>query len=109
MRYEPTSCGQNEEYFEERKSITNRTIEQSELASFHPPPKKKKITKKISKKKLKNHNFSQFHETLPRSTLQMHLISVRFYEIAISREMTSKKKYPYFTNATKKVNQQDYL
>ena len=29
--------------------------------------------------------YSQFHKTLPRSSLQMHWISVRFYEMGDSR------------------------
>ena len=42
---------------------------------------------KISKSNITNYagngrfTYSPFHKTLPRSSLQMHLISVRFYEM----------------------------
>ena len=34
--------------------------------------------------------YSQFHKTLPKSSLQMHRISVRFYEMGDIREDTQK-------------------
>ena len=50
--------------------------------------------RKLTNKKFKNLtdvndvDYSQFHKTLPKSSLQMHWISVRFYEMGdISESM----------------------
>ena len=58
-------------------------LNMEEIFNFSTLPLKKKFYRRLS--------YSPFHKTLSRSSLQMHLISVSFYEMGDTKNVIQDK------------------